>query len=179
MMGRDRKAPLTIRHRLRRLPEMVALADKLEALAAMPPAQLRDEWQRLYKAPAPRVSANVLTCGIGWALQERALGGLSPNHARELKRLAAAHADGDETSITVSALPMSASDLRPGTTLMRSWGDRSWSVLVTEDGLVFEGRRYASLSKIAREITGAHWSGPRFFGLGASAQAKGKGPTHA
>jgi hypothetical protein len=38
-------------------------------------------------------------------------------------------------------------------------------VLITEEGLVFEGRRYDSLSKIAREITGAHWSGPRFFGL--------------
>ena len=158
---------------------MVALADKLEALAAMPPAQLRDEWQRLFKVSAPRVSATVLTCGIGWALQERALGGLSPNHARELKRLIAGRADGGIPSIPVSAVPTNASDLRPGTTLMRSWGDRSWSVLVTEDGLVFEGRRYASLSKIAREITGAHWSGPRFFGLGAAARANGRGAAHA
>ena len=57
---------------------------------------------------------------------------------------------------------------------MRSWGDRSWSVLVTETGLVFEGRHYDSLSKIAREITGAHWSGPRFFGLRAASAARDK-----
>jgi len=178
-MVRGHNLSLTTRRRLRRLPETVALANKLEALAAMPPAQLRDEWQRLYKVPAPRVSANVLTCGIGWALQERALGGLSPNHARELKRLVAGRANGGTPFIPVSAVRMNASDLRPGTTLMRSWGDRSWSVLVTEDGLVFEGRRYASLSMIAREITGAHWSGPRFFGLGASARAQGRGPVNA
>ena len=70
--------------------------------------------------------------------------------------------------------PANAADLRPGTTLMRSWGDRSWSVLVTETGLVFEGRHYDSLSKIAREITGAHWSGPRFFGLRAASAARDK-----
>lgn len=71
--------------------------------------------------------------------------------------------------MTTASITISASDLRPGTILMRSWNDRSWSVLVTEDGLMFEGRRYASLSKIAREITGAHWSGPRFFGLTSAA----------
>jgi hypothetical protein len=38
-------------------------------------------------------------------------------------------------------------------------------VLVLEDGYEFEGRRYQSLTQIAADITGAHWSGPRFFGL--------------
>lgn len=36
---------------------------------------------------------------------------------------------------------------------------------ITEDGFSFEDRSYGSLSEIAREVTGAHWSGPRFFGL--------------
>jgi hypothetical protein len=38
-------------------------------------------------------------------------------------------------------------------------------VEVQEDGFVYAGRRYASLSKIASEITGTRWNGPRFFGL--------------
>ena len=156
--------------RLRRLPKVATLADKLQALATMSPAQLRDEWQRVHKLPPPRVSADLLACGIAWALQERALGGVSPSHARELKRLIASRADGGGSAVCRGhGSPASASDLRPGTMLMRSWGERSWSVLVTEDGLMFEGRRYASLSKIAREITGAHWSGPRFFGLTSTA----------
>ena len=175
---------------------MSCLDDTLAALATMTPAQLRAEWQRVYKAPAPQISPDLLARGIAWQLQERALGGLAPSAARELKRLAAASAananadagnDGDTKTAgpaagsaarppTPVALPppANAADLRPGTTLMRSWGDRSWSVLVTETGLVFEGRHYDSLSKIAREITGAHWSGPRFFGLRAASVARDK-----
>jgi len=38
-------------------------------------------------------------------------------------------------------------------------------VLVAEDGFIFEGERYASMSPIARMITGAYRSGPRVFGL--------------
>lgn len=146
---------------------MVArLAEQLAALATMPPAQLRIEWQRQHKTPAPRFSPDLLMRGIAWRLQERTLGGLPPSMTRELLRLASSKAAGDGgKSVGSFATPTNAADLRPGTTLMRSWGDRTWSVMVTEDGLVFDGRRYASLSKIAREITGAHWSGPRFFGL--------------
>ena len=48
----------------------------------------------------------------------------------------------------------------------RKWHGRTHTVLVLADGgLEHEGRRYASLTRLARAITGAHWSGPRFFGL--------------
>jgi len=36
---------------------------------------------------------------------------------------------------------------------------------VTDDGFEFQGKTYRSLTKIALHITGAQWSGPRFFGL--------------
>ena len=55
--------------------------------------------------------------------------------------------------------------LRPGTRLVREWQGRQVDVLVTEDGFVWEERSYPSLSAIARAVTSAHWSGPRFFGL--------------
>ena len=38
-----------------------------------------------------------------------------------------------------------------------------------EDGFEYDGERHHSLTQIARRITGAHWSGPRFFGLGKAA----------
>ncbi len=138
-----------------------------EKLATLSPAQLRTEWQRLYKTAAPRVSPDLLARGVAWKLQERALGGLSPSTVRELRQLDCKQGEVRGGGAAAPALA-SAAGLRPGTTLMRTWGDRNWSVLVTEDGLVFEGQHYASLSQIAREITGAHWSGPRFFGLKAS-----------
>jgi hypothetical protein len=52
-----------------------------------------------------------------------------------------------------------------GTTLAREWRGRSHVVQVREDGFEYEGQPYRSLSVIAERITGAHWSGPRFFGL--------------
>ncbi len=55
--------------------------------------------------------------------------------------------------------------LRPGTRLLRTWRGRTMSVTVLEDGFLFEDRRYTSLTEVAKAITGAHWSGPRFFGL--------------
>ena len=56
--------------------------------------------------------------------------------------------------------------LKPGTTLVREWHGRTHTVLVLADGgFEHQGRRYASLTRLARAITGARWSGPRFFGL--------------
>ena len=56
--------------------------------------------------------------------------------------------------------------LKPGTRLVREWGGRIRTVIVVEDGFDYEGERYRSLTQIAGRITGAHWSGPRFFGIG-------------
>lgn len=153
------------------------LTDQLTALVSMPPAQLRSEWQRLHKLPAPRVSPDLLARGIAYRLQERSLGGLPPSAVRELARVAAQSDGGGGPRLPV-ATPTTAADLRLGTTLMRTWGDQTWSVMVTEEGLVFDGRRYASLSQIAREITGAHWSGPRFFGLTTGGAARAKVAAH-
>jgi hypothetical protein len=49
--------------------------------------------------------------------------------------------------------------------LVRVWKDQSHRVMVLEDGFAYAGKTYASLSEIARLITGARWNGPRFFGL--------------
>jgi hypothetical protein len=48
-------------------------------------------------------------------------------------------------------------------------------VTVLEDGVLMRGTRYRSLSEVARKITGSRWSGPRFFGLKASARGKSHG----
>ena len=61
-----------------------------------------------------------------------------------------------------------ASSLKPGARLVREWHGRTHTVTVTEDGFEYAGTVYASLSTIAKKITGAHWSGPRFFGVSAA-----------
>ena len=98
----------------------------------------------------------ILRRGIAHVLQERALGGLSAVTRRTLEAIAR------NGAITAEDLPIR---LKPGTRLMRQWNGRMHSVLVTDEGYQFDGRTWASLSAIAERITGAHWSGPRFFGL--------------
>ena len=46
---------------------------------------------------------------------------------------------------------------------------------VTEDGFEYTGTSYSSLTKVAEKITGAHWSGPRFFGLARAGKSSEKG----
>jgi hypothetical protein len=58
-----------------------------------------------------------------------------------------------------------ASSLKPGAHLMREWNGRTYQVEVIREGFVMDGQTYKSLSAVAKHITAAHWSGPRFFGL--------------
>ena len=61
--------------------------------------------------------------------------------------------------------------LKTGAKLVREWGGHTHTVLVRENGFEYEGQRYRSLTVIAERITGAHWSGPRFFGVTKRARA--------
>jgi hypothetical protein len=143
-------------------PRMAAggLMTRLSGLGRLTHAELREEWRRLFRSQPPkRISRDVLELGVAWKLQERALGGLNRTAARRLSALAASlRATGD------IAKPRSAT-LKPGARLLREWNGETHSILVLEDGFEWRGRRWRSLSVIAREITGTRWSGPRFFGL--------------
>jgi hypothetical protein len=66
----------------------------------------------------------------------------------------------------------SAPRIKPGARLIREWHGRTHAVCVTDVGFEFEGATYRSLTKIAREITGTQWSGPRFFGLTKTPSAR-------
>ena len=135
---------------------MARIDDQLSRLATMTPVDLRSEWQTVLNEGAPNLPASLLRRALAHRLQEQALGGLPAAVQRMLAMLSADPAAGPlEPEIR----------LKPGTRLLREWNGRLHAVQVTADGLMFEERPYSSLSHIAREITGAHWSGPRFFGL--------------
>jgi hypothetical protein len=136
-----------------------SLDDQLATIDAMSAIEVKAEWVRIHRRPAPAVSSDLLSRSIAYKLQERAHGGLDSGTRRELQRLMRRFArtgdvsDGERIAI------------KPGTRLVREWHGRTYQVLVIDDGYVFEDRRYRSLSQIANSITGANWSGPRFFGL--------------
>jgi hypothetical protein len=138
---------------------MAKLAEELMALGSMSPPQLRAEWRRVQRTLPPDVPTDILRRAIAWRLQERVHGGLPAATIRELDRVAARLAKSE-------AAVASTVRLKPGTRLVRRWQGKTYTVVVADDGFVLDDRRYASLSQIAEAITGAHWSGPRFFGTG-------------
>jgi hypothetical protein len=134
-------------------------------------ADLQREWRRLYHRAPPKLSRDLLLRGIAYRLQELEHGGLSKATKRKLKTLAKMF----RTEGRVAPDP--GLSLKQGTRLVREWHGRTHTVTVTDDGFDYAGTTYSSLTKIAREITGAHWSGPRFFGLKPSA-AHGRSRKH-
>jgi hypothetical protein len=120
--------------------------------------ELQAEWERVTRSPAPPAfGKGLLARALTYHLQEKAFGGLSGADRRRIRSLAA-RSDG-------SAADAGPQQLRPGTWLSRTWQGEVHQVVVLEEGVDYRGSRYSSLSAVAREITGAHWSGPRFFGL--------------
>jgi hypothetical protein len=136
-----------------------AIEGEINRLRSLGLEDLRSEWRRMHDSDAPRVSRDLLILGLGYRLQEIEHGGLGKATRRKLQTMAKA------LRTTGRVGPMPSLSLKPGAHLLREWHGRTHIVTVTEDGFEFAGTNYASLSKIAKKITGTHWSGPRFFGL--------------
>ena len=117
-------------------------------------------WERSFGSPAPPfLSVRFMEKALAYEAQCRAHGGLPAKVQRYLSRIASGGG-------VVGVAPISTS-LQAGSHLVREWNGRTYQVEVLADGYRMDGRTWTSLSAIARHITGAHWSGPRFFGLSA------------
>lgn len=134
---------------------MIALTD----LETMDRVALIAAWSHIIGSPVPKgLSKPFLRRFIAFELQARRLGGLPKGFEAKLR----ARASG-------KSRPKSP-DLRPGGRLLREWNGKTHVVEVTDAGFKWNDQCYRSLSAIARQITGARWSGPRFFGLNQSAE---------
>ncbi len=117
--------------------------------------QLIQDWQRLFRCPVPKgMSTKLLARAVAYQTQAKELGGLSPPTKRHLLK-----------QLQTEGSVRRSKTLRPGTRLIREWNGRKHTVDVLDKGFAWNGSVYPSLSAIARDITGARWSGPRFFGL--------------
>ena len=129
---------------------------RLAELQTLDANALRACWRELYGCPSPKwMQRELLLRAVAYRVQEMAFGGLKPAVRRKLKQLAEGAA----------FPPHAAPSLRPGSQLMREWNNELHRVDVVEGGFIWREKIYPSLSSVAREITGARWSGPRFFGL--------------
>jgi hypothetical protein len=144
-----------------------ALRYEIAALDDLDLEALRGRWRQLYRTAAPQgFRRDLLIRAIAYKLQEKVLGGLAPATRRRLLKIAKDAEAGD--GFTTADTPRS---LRPGTRLIRDWKGTVHTVEVLEDGFEWSGRRFTSLSAIAKEITGTSWNGHTFFGVGRKVSA--------
>jgi len=153
------------RHDRPRRPDVTEVERQIAGLANRSTQDLRVAWRQLHRTGPPLgLSRDLLIRALANQLQEQSYGGVSRVLRRRLQSLAAASDKG------IMAVDPGLA-LKAGTTLVRQWRGHTHTVLVHNDGFEHEGQRYRSLSVIAERITGAHWSGPRFFGLTTRASA--------
>ena len=128
----------------------------LQELEPLSSSQLKILYTRLIQTKAPpKASTDFLKGNIAWIIQA-IQSGKSPNKLRTqlLKR-------SQKTDLT----SVKTQRHKTGTRLIREWQGRTYEVTILEKGYLWQDQIYRSLSQIAQEITGSHWSGPRFFGL--------------
>ena len=130
---------------------------KLEAeiarIRALGLNELRTLWRSMFRSPPPPAfTKDLIARFVSWHIQEGSVGGLDKSTAKFLDGLAR----GDKTPFR---------RLKPGTVLVREYQGERHTVTVVRDGYLWRDQTYASLSTIARAITGTAWNGPRFFGL--------------
>src|SRR3954451_23140893 len=141
-----------------------ALEAEIDRVRSLGPDELRTLWRRTFRGSAPPSAfpKDFIARAICWHIQKQALGGLAPEMAKLLNGLLR----GDR--------PVSDRFLKAGTVLVREYQGERHTVTVVPGGYVWRESTHASLSVIARAITGTAWSGPRFFGL--RAKNDGAGP---
>jgi len=132
----------------------------VEQIENMERDELVSLWKEMFAEPAPyRASLAFLRNVLAFEIQSRQKDGLPSNFIKQLNK----HATGAKTKRS-KHIP------QPGGRLLREWHGTTHVVDIADDHYLWQEKPFKSLSAIAREITGAHWSGPRFFGLNEANQ---------
>jgi hypothetical protein len=143
------------------------ISTQLQELPRLPKPELLALWQELFAQPAhPKLRRDLMIPILAFGIQEQAYGGLKPTTRKRLQQLA-----GEQQKVQKDPLPLLPQP-RPGTKLLRQWQGQMHEILVEGEGFEYRGKRYKTLSEIARQITGTRWSGPLFFGLKESRNAR-------
>ena len=133
---------------------------RLAALPTLRKAALCELWKQFFHSdPSSQLRRDLMIPILAYRIQEQAFGSLSAPTRERLRQLGLAFEKKSDSPLA------GAPRVRPGTRLVRQWGDQVHLVHVHVNGYEYQGTRYRSLSEIARLITGTRWSGPLFFGI--------------
>src|SRR3569833_526126 len=138
------------------------MAAEISRLAGLPIAELRAAWRAEFRQEPPKsLWRELLLRTLAWRLQEKAFGG----HDKTTAKLLDEYGRGKEAN-------QLHRQLKSGTVLVREFEGVRHTVTIVPDGYVWQEKTYASLTAIARVITGTNWNGPRFLGLRVGAGRK-------
>lgn len=142
-----------------RLVSGAKFEQEISSLLELPRVELVQRWKALFRSDPPKgISTSLLLRAVAYQMQVKRFSGPRSALRATLKRTNGAAGSG--------ASPRAGSiNLKPGARLVREWNGATHVVDVVAGGFSWEGKMHRSLSAIAHEITGARWSGPRFFGL--------------
>ena len=132
---------------------------EVEFLSAASRQELLSQWQQLHGSLSPLgLSTSLLRRGVIYAAQAKHFGDVAPAYRKTLLNVAASKTASPPTS------------MKTGARLVREWNGVAHIVDIVDGGFKYREKIYASLTAIAKEITGAHWSGPRFFAIKGKTQ---------
>ncbi len=134
---------------------------RVAALKTANAAALKQMWRDLFQQEPPPFNRRFLETRLAYRIQELAYGGVKRDTAKRLQLL------GDQIDGGKKQTRRQRIEHRPmaGTRLIKQWQGNTYEVLVGVDRFDYDGRRYRSLSAIARAITGTNRNGWAFFGL--------------
>lgn len=119
------------------------------------------KWTKLFRRRSPKgLSTRLLELAIAYEEQCKSNKRLTPAIKRQLRICAS----GEQSGPVVSKSNIAGNN-RAGNRFIREWKGETHIVDVTDDGFIYQQQSHRSLSAAAKRITGAHWSGPRFFGV--------------
>jgi hypothetical protein len=143
------------------MPQFPAdVAEQLKVLPSMSAPALRTLWEETFDKPHPTwMHHGFLVRALAYHFQEKAYGAMGTPLRRRLLAYV------EEVKAKGAIASLERLKIKPGTRLVREWRGDTHVVTAEETDFDYRGKRYQSLSEIARAITGTRWSGPAFFGL--------------
>jgi hypothetical protein len=146
---------------------VTAISPVLKHIAGLPKlsyAELKALWREYFGVEPPAYRRGFLVRGLAHRIQELTYGGLKPAYQARLDAMIDGTGKPNGAGLSGRRARQEV-NLLEGTKLLREWRGVTHEVTVIEGGYEHQGKRYRSLSAVARAITGTQWSGPLFFGL--------------
>ena len=144
-----------------------SVVKQIAELPTLPIDRLKERWRALYGTEPPAYNRAHLVKRLAYRVQELAYGGISEIAMAQLRDRVEDGNLGVDTPGNGRTAPKKRDLNRPaaGTRIIREWNGQRYEVTVVHDGFEFQGRRFRSLTAVAKALTGVHRNGPAFFGL--------------